>query len=217
MFQLLQHNSTKLESFLLRFKSDYHGGIYLPGIIIGETKDGDWIGFSHTFYKETRIPPEIIYRSDQIETDTEALLGENTLDLMAKIQAITAELGTIYFAGDFGGGYLYNYEHKFVCTAAKTKELVFAKILQATECLEINQFYSFYPDLSYLADWYCDNETEDVYQRYNIINRFFQQNFDQTIIHRFSFRVQECIYILGQTPGKNLVGLYLDSEFTYNP
>ncbi|NER07412.1 MAG: hypothetical protein F6K17_35030, partial [Okeania sp. SIO3C4] len=100
LFQLLQNNLTKLESFLLIFKFDSHGGIYLPGIIIGETKDGDWIGVSHTIYKETEILPEIIYRSEQIEIDSRILMGKNTLYLIAKIQAITSELSTIHFSGD---------------------------------------------------------------------------------------------------------------------
>ena len=218
LFQLLQNNLTKLESFFLLFQCDRHGGISLPGVIIGETKDGDWIGIGQSVYKETKIPPEIIYRSDQIKTDTDALLGKNTWDFIAQIQAITSELGTIYFDGG-SSDYPYSYEHKFVYTAAKTKELVFEKILQATEFLEINLFYSFYPDIDYLRDWCFSNENkaEEAYQRYNTINRFFQQTFEQIFIYRFSFLVQECIYVLAQTLGKNLVGLYLDSKFTYNP
>ncbi|NER04317.1 MAG: hypothetical protein F6K17_17725 [Okeania sp. SIO3C4] len=147
-------------------------------------------------------------------------MGKNTLYLIAKIQAITSELSTIHFSGDRGGGdYPYNYDHKIVLTAAKTKELVFEKILQATEFLEINYFYSFHPDIEYLRDWcyFQENEAEKMYQRYNTINRFFQQTFEQTFMYRFSFWTQECIYVLGKTPGKNLVGLYLYSEFIYNP
>lgn len=241
LFQLLQNNLTKLESFFLRsnLKSDcwfysdnsddYSDArtIDLPGIIIGETKNGDWIGISHIFYKLTEIPPEMIYRSEEIETEPDILLEENTLDLIAKIQAVTSDLGTIHLDGDFGGGYDYTYDHKFVFTVAKTKELVFEKILQATKCLEINQFYSLYPKMTYLEEDYyrgyglakneLSSEFEDLSERYNIINRLFQQIFDQTFIYRFSFWIQEYIYVLGQTPGKNLAGLYLESEFTYNP
>ncbi|MGB3513212.1 MAG: hypothetical protein WBA93_29165, partial [Microcoleaceae cyanobacterium] len=232
LFQLLQNNLTKLESFFLRsklksycwhFKSSDYRTIDLPGMIIGETKNGDWIGISHTFYKLTEIPPEIIYRSEEIETEPDILLEENTLDLIAKIQAVTSDLGTIHLAGDFGGGYDYTYDHKFVFTVAKTKELVFEKIIQATKCLEINQFYSLYPNMTYLEEEYyscygldkneLSSEFEDLSERYNIINRLFQQIFDQTFIYRFSFWIQEYIYVLGQTPGKNLAGLYLESEF----
>lgn len=130
-------------------------------------------------------------------------------------------------AGDFGGGYPYTYNHKFVFTVAKTKELVFEKILQTTKCLEINQFYSLYPNMTYLEKNYyrchglakneISSEFEDLSERYNIINRFFQHNFDQTFIYRFSFWIQEYIYVLGQTQGKNLAGIYIESEFTYNP
>ncbi|GGA06772.1 nuclease A inhibitor family protein [Okeania sp. KiyG1] len=220
LFQLLQNNLTTLESFFLVFKFEVDGGIYLPGMLIGETKDGDWVGVSHTIYKETEITQEIIDRSEQIEIDSNILLEENTVDLIAKIQAITSELGTINFSGDRGGGdYPYNYDHKIVLTAAKTKELVFEKILQATECLEINHFYSFHPDIEYLRDWcyFQENEAEKMYHRYNTINRFFQHTFEQTFIYRFSFWTRECIYVLGQTQGKNLAGVYIEGDFTYNP
>jgi hypothetical protein len=240
LFQLLQNNLTKLESFFLRsnlkslcwhleLNDDTCGyqSIDLPAIIIGETKNGDWIGISHTFYKLTEIPPEIIYRSEEIETEPDILLGENTLDLRAKIQAVTSDLGTINLTGDFGGGYPYTYDHKFVFTVAKTKELVFEKILQATKFLEINRFYSLYSNKTYLKKQYyrihglynnqLSSKFEDLSERYNKINHLFQQNFDQTFIYRFSFWIQEYIYVLGQTPGKNLVGLYIESEFTYNP
>ncbi|NES70904.1 MAG: hypothetical protein F6K24_39685, partial [Okeania sp. SIO2D1] len=84
LFQLLQNNLTKLESFFLasQLKSycwhlklnddtSYYRTIDLPGIIIGETKNGDWIGISHTFYKLIEIPPEMIYRSEEIETESD--------------------------------------------------------------------------------------------------------------------------------------------------
>lgn len=215
LFQFLENNLEYLESFILDYHSDR---IYakFPGFIIGRTKSGDWIGIGQTFYKETDIPKNTIYCSPQISINSENL-EENTLNLIAKIQEIISELGTIYFSGDLGGGYLYTYEHKFVCTAAKTKELVFAKIIQASEILEFNQFYNFYPNADYLQDWYRDDNYQELSQRYDTINRFFQHTFEEIFMYRFSFWAQEYIYVLGQTPGGNLVGLYLNSEFVYNP
>ncbi|NEP80472.1 MAG: hypothetical protein F6K39_21265 [Okeania sp. SIO3B3] len=215
LFQFLENNLEYLESFILDYHSD-RTYTKFPGFIIGRTKSGDWIGIAQTVYKETKIPENMISRSPQISINSENL-EENTLNLIVKIQEIISELGTIHLSGDLGGGYLYTYEHKFVFTTAKTKELVFEKIIQASEILEVNQFYNFYPNANYLQDWYRDNNYQELSQRYDTINRFFRHTFEETFMYRFSFWTQEYIYVLGKTPGKNLVGLYLDSEFIYNP
>ncbi|GGA06805.1 hypothetical protein [Okeania sp. KiyG1] len=171
LFQFLENNLEYLESFILDYHSDYAYAKF-PGFIIGRTKSGDWIGIGQTFYKETAIPKNTISCSPQISINSENL-EESTLNLIAKIQEIISELGTIHFSGDLGGGYLYTYEHKIVFTTAKTKELVFEKIIQASEILEVNQFYNFYPNADYLQDWYRDDNYQELSQRYDTINRFF--------------------------------------------
>lgn len=217
LFQLLNKNLEELEAFELLAESPRFVPNPSVGIVVGRTKDGDWIAACPTVYKETQIPEQQIARSPQIEETSDNPLGKTTLDLIAQIEAIAFDIGIIRLEGDFGGGYCYSYDHQIIYTVAQTKELVFELILQLSGLLEINQFHAFYPDKSYFEN-YCDSyDTYKSYLRYEKINQFLKQSFGKILMYRFSFWSLEYIYIIGQTQLGNEVGLHLASEFIYNP
>ncbi|MFB2894838.1 nuclease A inhibitor family protein [Aerosakkonemataceae cyanobacterium BLCC-F50] len=217
LLQLLSINLEGLEALKLEAKSPRVVPNPPVGIVVGRTKDGDWIAACPTVYKATEIPEQYIARSPQSEETSDKPLGKTTLDLIAQIEAISSDIGVIHLEGDFGGGYCYAYDHQIIYTVAQTKELVFKRILQLSGILEINQFHAFYPDKSYFEDD-CDSyETYKFYLRYEELVQFLNQSFDKILMYRFSFWSLEYIYIIGQTQLGNEVGLHLASEFIYNP
>ncbi|WP_442945176.1 nuclease A inhibitor family protein [Nostoc sp.] len=81
--------------------------------------------------------------------------------------------------------------------------------------LEISQFQNFYPNKEYLQDWYTNSEAE--YVKYDKLNKFLHHSFTEVMMYVFSFWTQENIYIIGETPCGDWAGLYIKSEFMYNP
>lgn len=94
------------------------------------------------------------------------------------------------------------------------------QILQASGILEIAQFNSFYSDKQYFQEREFVDEfdkQELMYEKYNQINEFFNQRFSDVMMYRFSFGYLENIYIIGETPSSDWVGIYIKSNFVYNP
>lgn len=211
LFQLLSTYSHDCAAFILT------GGEYLPspGIVVGQTRDNDWICISPTVYKPTEIPNELISRYPLPAPTPLKPLGENTLDLQTRIQSITSKLGSIHIARE-EGGYYFNHDHRFIHSASDMKESAITKALQASGTLEIHQFNGFYTDQTYLNDWF-DGDVVQIYSRYEQINQFLKQHLSNLIFYRCSFWTQEHIYVIGQTQLGNWIGLYLESEFVYNP
>ena len=56
-----------------------------PGIVVGQTRDNDWICISPTVYKETGIPNELISRYPLPTQTLLKPLRENTLNLQTRI------------------------------------------------------------------------------------------------------------------------------------
>ncbi|MFN6482912.1 MULTISPECIES: nuclease A inhibitor family protein [unclassified Nostoc] len=222
LLQIIHTNLQDLESFLQDLGSfswmaySCSRGVILPGLVIGRTVDGTWICICPTVYKETEIPQELIYRSPLSQSNSSQLYGQNTLNLISQIEAITSELGIIYLEGDLGGGYYYNYEHQIVYGVAVSKELADEQAFQKAGLLELKQFHSFFPDKNDLGDYYEGYKLEQMFAKYEQINNFFKQTFSEVIMYRFSFFTQEHIYIIRQSQPGDWVGLYLKSEFVYN-
>ncbi|QIR38605.1 hypothetical protein HCG51_19145 [Tolypothrix sp. PCC 7910] len=212
--QLLTQNLQDLESFNVK-TSSYFPDNDLVGLIVGKTADGNWIAVFHTLYKETNITQGQISRFPITQSISTQALGENTVNIVSQLQAITSELGTIHLEGDFGGGYYYNYDYHIVYGAAETKEAAIAQALQASGMLEISQFHNFYPDTQYLQFRVRDSAAE--YATYEKLNQFLHHTFAEVMMYRFSFWTQENIYIIGEIAGCDWAGLYIKSEFVYNP
>lgn len=213
LFQVINQNLKDISSFTLT--SYYTNEV---GSIVGQTIDEDWICVCHTLYKETYIPKEQINRT---EIDQSSLILEaNTLKLISEIEKCISDLDVISLKGDFGGGYGYDYDHKYVCSVAKTKEQAVEKALQKSEILEIATFDGFYPDINELweREW-CDDEdvNRQKPKKFNKLNHFFASSFSEPMMYRFSFWTQENIYIIGETQSGDRAGIYIESNFVYNP
>lgn len=209
LFQILSQSLQNLESFNIK-ASSYFPSNDSVGLIVGKTADKNWIAVCPTLYKETNISQKQISRIEQIQSINDNALGENTLNLLSQIQSIISELGIIDLEGDFGGGYYYSYAHQIVYGVAETKEQAIANALQASGMLEISKFQSFFPDKQY-------SDSAAQYSKYDKLNKFLHHTFTEVMMYRFSFWTQENIYIIGQITGGDWAGLYIESEFVYNP
>lgn len=206
---LLQVINTSLDNVESYVFNSPDSGFTLPGIILGKTKDEDWICISPTVYTETNIPQEQISRSPLTNSAKFQPLSENTLTILSTIQAITSEIGAISLSGDFGGGYMYNYTYQIVYEIAATKESSIEGALQASGMLEVAQFNGFLRDHKYLEEHYYEDEINDIH--------LLNQALPKVIMYRLSFWTHENIYIIGQTSGGDWMGIYINSQFIYNP
>lgn len=214
LFQVLDTSLHNLESYVLKPRYYY---VVHPGVVIGRTEDKDWICVSPTVYTASYIPQEQVSRSPLVNSKSDRPLGEKTLNLISTIQAISSEIGTIYLQGDYAGEYSYSHNHQIVSAAAATQELALEQALKASGMLQIGQFNGFLSDIEYIQNWYFDYDTNEIYQSYQNINQFLNQTFSQVIMYRLSFWNHENIYIIGQTSGGDWAGIYIDSQFVYNP
>ena len=214
LFQVLNTNLNNLKSYILNSPGS---GFTLPGIILGKTKDEAWICISPTVYTETSIPQEQISRSPLSNSVKFQPLSETTLTILSTIQAITTEIGAISLSGDFGGGYMYNYTYQIVYAIAATQESAIEQALQASGMLEVEQFDGFLRDRKYLEEHYYEYEINEIYQKSESINQFINQAFSKVFMYRFSFWTEENIYIIGQTCKGDWAGIYINSQFVYNP
>lgn len=213
LFQVLNTNLENLEAYILNSRYFY---VSNPGVVIGKTKDENWICISPTVYTETNIPQGQISRSPLTNAVKPQSLSETTLTILSTIQAITSEIGTISLSGDFDG-YMYNFTYQIVYAIATTKESAIERALQASGMLELAQFNGFLRDIEYIRKYHFEYDPNETYQSYQNINQFLNQTFLQVFMYRLSFWTHENIYIIGQTSGGDWAGIYIDSEFVYNP
>ena len=214
LFQVLNSNLNNLEAYILNSPHSY---VSNPGVVIGTTKDEDWICISPTVYTETNIPQEQISRSPLTNSVNPQLLSETMLTILSTIQAITTEIGAISLNGDFGGGYMYDYTYQIVYAIAATKESALEQALQASGMLEVAQFDGFLRDRKYLEDWYFNYDINEISRNYENINQFLSQAFSKVFMYKLSFWNEENIYMIGQASGGDWTGIYINSQFVYNP
>ncbi len=214
LFRLLSDNLQELEYFNLET------GYNPVGLIFGKTIDGDWISVCPTVYRETHIRQEQISRTRQNQEYNLEEIGENTKCLISEVERIISKFGSIFLEGGDIHNYTCDHDYQMIYVAGKTKKLAVETILQASGILEISKFHSFYPDKQYFQEWEFVDELETqelMHQKYTQINQFFNQTFSDVMMYRFSFGYLENIYIIGETENSDRAGIYIKSEFVYNP
>lgn len=215
LFQLLGDNLQDNKYFNL--ETAYDSPV---GLVVGKTIDGDWISVCPTVYRETHIPQKQISRTQLNQESSFEQIGENTKSLISEVEKIISEFGVILLEGGDIHNYTCDHDYRMTYAAAKTKELAVKKILQASGILEIYQFHSFYSDKQYFQEWEFVDEPDKqelMYEKYHQINQFFNQTFSDVMMYRFSFGYLENIYIIGEIENGDRAGIYISSNFVYNP
>jgi hypothetical protein len=214
LFEIINQNLQDLVFFKLKTYYDADDII----VAVGKTIDEKWIALSHTVYVESSIPKEQINRTKINISSSNLSLGNNTFISLSQIDEMISELGTITLANE-GGGYYYNYYHSMVYSIAQTKEQAIENILQESGMLEISNFHAFYPESQDFFEYegYEDDYRCSTPERFHKINQFFANNFPNTMMYRFSFWTTENIYIIGETQSDDRTGIYIKSNFVYNP
>lgn len=212
LLQLLQSNIKNLEAFRFSFRP-----YYSFCIVIGKTDDDDWICISPTVARETYIEDDIISRSSLPELTPTRQLNKKTLELQSRIQAIIAEIEPLTIYGYYVAEYKYRFAYHLVCAAATTNELALKKALEAAGMLEIHKFNQFYPNQDYIQSRFNWDEQEELCFRYEKLNQFLKQRLPEMIMFRCSFWNWELIYMIAQNSSRDRLGIYLESEFDFNP
>ncbi|QIR38606.1 hypothetical protein HCG51_19150 [Tolypothrix sp. PCC 7910] len=188
--------------------------VYSFYIVLGQTTDNDWFCFSQTVARETKLQGEIKC-SNLPDLTMQLSLGSNTAKLQYNFQQIINQLPPINIYGYYGGGYDYQFKHYLVQGIANSQEKALLIALQKAGMLDIAQFHEF--DTEALSWMWDEKEIGDFYPKYHKINQFLNQNLTNLKMFRCSFWNLECIYIFGQTKAEDIAGIYIESEFDYNP
>lgn len=206
-----------LQAYDFQFQSD----VPPNGIILGQTNDGNWIGITSTVYIASDIPNTTL----DFTPDTQSSLdvAADRSDILTQIINQISSLQNIKMSGDFGGGYPYSYTHQMVYGIGATRELAWGSTLQASGMLAQGKLNTIYHRNSDLLDRYFDDSEErinDVFDRYKNIAKLIRQELSEPIVYRISSWNSENIYIVGEIKNHNegdLVGIYIRSNFVYNP
>ena len=212
LWELLSTELHNLKAYeLSRLESDY--AYY---IIVGESKENDWLGISVTIPQQTQIKPEeIAFVPKQASFES---TKPSTRQLVANLEDIINNLPSMTIYGYHEGGYDYTYKHKVIYSVAPTQAQV---IETAGDGIYVASFEGFYPEDDYfVAECMCDAkeiEAKELYQRYQILNKFLHQKLSNLTLFRFCFWDWDYIYILGETTISDWVGIQTTNEFVYNP
>jgi Nuclease A inhibitor-like protein len=206
-----------LQAYDFQFPSD----VPPNGIIVGQTNDGDWIGITSTIYVASHIPSATLDFTPATRLSLD--LAADRSDILTQIINQISSFQNIKMSGDFGGGYPYSYTHQMVYGIGATRELAWESTLQASGMLAQGKLNTIYHRSSDLLDRYCDDGEErinDVFDRYKNIAKLLRQELSEPIVYRISSWNSENIYIAGEIKNYSqgdLVGIYIKSNFVYNP
>jgi len=183
-------------------------------VVLGQNQKNNWFCFSQTVARETRLEGEIKY-SNLPDLTMQLSLDSNTAKLKDEFKQIINQLQPISIYGYYGGGYDYSFNHYLVQSIAHTKEKALILALHQAGMLDIAKFHEFDPEA---LSWRWDEaEIADFYPRYQKINKFLTQNLSDLRMIRCSFWNRECIYVVGETNARDITGIYIESDFDYNP
>lgn len=145
-------------------------------------------------------------------------------DLLSQIATIILSLKdniAVQNSGD--DGYAMSLVYKIVYGTGKTIDAAWERTLQASHMLKTGEFKTIYHGDDELYERYCDYEQEevdDIFGRYKEITELINQEGTNPFVYRISSWDSENIYILGSSNEgnrENRVGIYIKSNFVYNP
>ncbi|MEH2211598.1 nuclease A inhibitor family protein [Nostoc sp.] len=207
--EIIQNNLSNIE--ILKFSKSPDYSFF---VILGKTPENNWFCFSQSVARETKIEDEIKY-SILPDLTIEQSFDDNVLKLRDNFQKILNQLQPISIYGYYGGGYDYSFNHCLVQSIAHTKEKALLLALHQAGMLDIARFHEF--NLEGFSWIFEKDEIAELYPRYQKINKFLTQNLTDLRTIRCSFWNRESIYVIGQTNAGDITGIYIESDFDYNP
>ena len=188
--------------------------VYSFFVILGKNQNDNWFCISPTVARETKLEGEI-KRSLISEFPEQEFLDRETLSLKYEVQTVLEQLQPVSIYGYYGGGYDYTFNHYLVQAIATTKEKALEIALRQAGMLETAKFIEF--SIENFAWRFERNEIMDLSLRYQKLNEFLKQNISDLRLIRCSFWNRDCIYVIGEIKSGDLAGVYIESDFHYNP
>lgn len=183
-------------------------------VVLGRTQDNTWFCFSETVPRETKLSEEIKV-SKLNDYTNQNNVNSKTSYIREKFQEILSQLRSVSIYGYYGGGYDYRYHHYLVQGIAPSKSEALLITLNQAGMLNIANFHEFNPEaLAWRLDEY---ELVEILPRYKKLNQFLNSKLLNIKMIRCSFWNRDYIYVVGQTKSGDLAGIYIKSDFDYNP
>ena len=202
LWQNLASNLAEIQAFIisahhLEEYSEWSHPYYDFCVVIGQTKDKDWLCLAPTVCNEVF---GYAYKSHpRPEPKSTESFGKNTKKVLSKIQEIISELTPTIMYGYYGGGYDYTYDHQIFCEVATNKALAFQGALSLAGMLKITEI------------------EEDNLKPSSIINQFLKSELERVNACYLAFWDIGYYYKLGQNSVGDWLGVSLFCEFEYNP
>lgn len=177
-----------------------HPYFYVP-IVVGSTIDNNWLCLAPT------VPDQVSYRNEKhnsvIQITCEEYNSETSQELIAQIQPLLDKLSPISIYGYYYGGYNYIYQHHITGAIAKSKAKAIELALQNAIMVVIKQ----------LTVGYDVSDSHNSYK----LSQFMNECLNHPTLYDLSFWDIGYTYKVGQTPAGDWIGVWVQSEFEYNP
>ncbi len=215
ILQLLSSKTTNLQAFELNCNQDYS-----LSVAVAEVAPQQWIALSPTVPQETSSYIGCNQAVNTTDDNCSIICSPHnkekndcqfTDDVILEIKKQIDRLSKIEVYGWYDGGYETTHEYQILMATGDSKEVALQNILLKSKFLEIYKFDRFN------IDYQLDNDHECEADNYHLLHRFLQQSFSELLLYRFCFWDYEHIYILGEKGENDRVGVYFNSQFTYNP
>jgi len=206
LWQKLASNLVEIKAFIvsahhLEEYSEWHHPYYDFSVVLGQTKDKDWLCLAPTVCNQV-FSSAYKSRSKSEPKSTEPL-GKNTKKVLSLVREIISELTPTIMYGYYGGGYNHTYNHQIFCEVASNKALAFEGALSQAGMLNITEI----EEVKY----------EDALNSWEKINQFLNSELDPLHAYHLAFWDVGYIYKLGQNSVGDWLGVSSFSEFEYNP
>lgn len=206
LWQKLASNLAEIQAFIisahhLEEYSEWSHPYYDFCVVIGKTKDKDWLGLAPTVCNEVFYSTDKSHPKSQPKS-TESL-GKNTKNVLSQIDKIISELTPTIMYGYYDGGYNHTYDHQIFCEVAANKALAFEGVLSQAGMLKITEI--------------AEVKHQDSLNPSSKINPFFNSELDPVNAYELAFWDIGYVYKLGQNSVGDWLGVSWFCEFEYNP
>ena len=189
----------------LQVNSDYN-----LSIILTKIDQNQWLCLSPLVPQETPS-----YISDDLHL-SRIYISENkrkfTSDLEIQVKGIVEDLGITQLYGWYHGGYNNIHNYGLIYELGSTEEEAIERTLIRAGLIDIYQFKGFKLKSGHFL--YSNPNFRD---QWSDLNQFLTETFPKMQLYRFCFWDTEKIYILGETVAGDRAGIFMESQFTYNP
>ncbi len=213
LFEFISNNLKTLQAFTFGCNLED----YSLSVIVGQISEDKWICICPTVPQETGAYVNDLMKCYPYNQDkNENFKLETISDIETKIKEHIEQLKDIKVYGWYDGGYNNIHNYRIIYATGNNQETALKNALCKSDLLEIYLFEKFNLEEQFHS-YDQVREYEQMRDKLIHLNNFLNQTFPQLLLYRFCFWDYEHIYILGEIDNCDRVGVYVNSQFNYNP